>query len=291
MTFANRCHVRAAMQFCDSANSEQIGLASAPHPLGPYTRLGPAGQNIVEHRAEDPFIYKGRLGYHIIAHDMTAGRIDSESGLHMFSRYLASDGSGWLTSPRLHSSGVPGSGSDRQGRPRPSMTPHDGSYCRILPPAGLYNYAWVGNVTAQACASQCAIHQCACYDWIPKVAHPGFSLCRVVRGRLDVLEQLCASGLVLFCSVPSWSAHFFLTRWIDAGCSQVSRVDAFALGVSTTGETAYCADGQAGCNAPPAPPPVSHALSAYTTTVNFTDGAYHPHSLIMFHRVSSLDLL
>ena len=195
MAFSNCCHVRAAMQFCDSANGEQIGLASAPHPLGPYTRLGPAGQNIVEHRAEDPFIYKGRLGYHIIAHDMTAGRIDSESGLHMFSRELASDGTGWLTSPRLHSNAVLGGGSDSQGRP--SMAPHHGSYCRILPPAGLYNYAWVGNVTAQACASQCAIHQCACYDWIPKVAHPGFSLCRVVRGRI-MCGVLCTSSLVLF---------------------------------------------------------------------------------------------
>ena len=58
--------------YTDAANGEQIGLARTDDPTKTYTKLGAPGKPIFEHHCEDPYIYKGRSGYHVICHDMEA---------------------------------------------------------------------------------------------------------------------------------------------------------------------------------------------------------------------------
>lgn len=102
--------------YCDHDAGEQIALAKADNPAhGPYTKLGAPGQPIFAHHCEDPFLYKGRLGYHIICHDMEKGTggqrngcrlngspgCSGQVGLHAFAPTLEGDGSGWTTAPRL----------------------------------------------------------------------------------------------------------------------------------------------------------------------------------------------
>eukprot|EP00937_MAST-01D_sp_MAST-1D-sp2_P001555 g1555.t1 len=103
------------LAFCDQgegAPGEMLGLAFADDALGPYRRLGTG--NLFAHRAEDPFIYKGRAGYHMLAHDMQRGvegmgpcRMNAKAdcsgqvGLHAFAPDIRADGGGWRVSPRL----------------------------------------------------------------------------------------------------------------------------------------------------------------------------------------------
>jgi hypothetical protein len=104
-------------------NTRFLDVRRADDPLrGPYTKLGPPSQPIFEHHCEDPFLYKGRSGYHVICHDMErAGGADGcrfqgydsvmgpphnvnctgQVGLHAYSSALRGDGSGWQTAPRL----------------------------------------------------------------------------------------------------------------------------------------------------------------------------------------------
>lgn len=82
--------------YCDADGGEQIGLARADDATkgpcerhappfflalpflelirqtpGPAdTKLGPPSKPIFQHHCEDPFLYKGRSGYHVICHDM-----------------------------------------------------------------------------------------------------------------------------------------------------------------------------------------------------------------------------
>lgn len=117
--------------YTDAANGEQIGLARTDNPTtGPYTKLGPPGKPIFDHHCEDPYVFKGRSGYHVICHDMEADRKASplatnesngcrfqgydpklgppqnenctgEVGLHAFAMSIEGDGSGWATAKRL----------------------------------------------------------------------------------------------------------------------------------------------------------------------------------------------
>lgn len=95
-----------------------------------YTKLGAPSVPIFDHHCEDPYIYKGRSGYHVICHDMEAdgkanpwGTQESNGcrfqgfdpklgpphnknctgqvGLHAFAKTIEGDGSGWATAPRL----------------------------------------------------------------------------------------------------------------------------------------------------------------------------------------------
>ena len=59
--------------YCDDADGEHICLAKADDAVkGPYTKLGPPSVPLFDHHCEDPYIYKGRAGYHIVCHDMCA---------------------------------------------------------------------------------------------------------------------------------------------------------------------------------------------------------------------------
>jgi len=117
--------------YCDDSGSatnkgEQIALAYSDTPAtGPYRKLGKPSVPIFEHNCEDPMIYKGRFGYHIICHDMSTGPTSKydptampcrfqgiagcsgQVGLHAFASEINADGSGWATSPRLINSTAP----------------------------------------------------------------------------------------------------------------------------------------------------------------------------------------
>jgi hypothetical protein len=57
-----------------------VTLGFIPIPEGPYTKLGPPGVPIFKHHCEDPFVYKGRSGYHVICHDMEHGASGETAG-------------------------------------------------------------------------------------------------------------------------------------------------------------------------------------------------------------------
>jgi predicted amidohydrolase len=55
-------------------------------------------------------------------------------------------------------------------------------------------YKYVGNVSVQQCASECAKLRCPCFDYIAKIAHPGFSNCRVLPANVSFKVDSSPSG-------------------------------------------------------------------------------------------------
>ena len=76
-----------------------LGVARAPHPLGPYEVVGdePIFSSTRFGEVEDPFVWKGPRGYEMIAKDMTGSLVgEKHAGVHAWS----ADGLDWRLSER-----------------------------------------------------------------------------------------------------------------------------------------------------------------------------------------------
>ena len=84
---------------------------------------------------------------------------------------------------------------------------HPNAFCCALQ-AGSGNacsgnaYSFMANVSLQQCTAECAKVGCPCFDYIIKIAHRGFSNCRVLPANISFAVHASPSGEVAFTTIP-----------------------------------------------------------------------------------------
>ena len=79
---------------------------------------------------------------------------------------------------------------------------HPSSFCCALPACSDNAYSFVANSSQQQCAAECAKLGCPCFDYIVKIAHRGFSNCRVLPAGASFAVHHSPSGETAYTTVP-----------------------------------------------------------------------------------------